>query len=270
MIAFYENQISAFYCRNLKDHSLECAAHLHYNVEIAFIYDGATEVMVDNHASARAASGDVVLVFPNQMHSFSTLQQERHILLIFDPKLLPELSSMFTEHLPVNNIIRGAANDKELRSLIERIAESSKKDGDPYGNIVLRGYLLAFLGRLFEMSEFKKINAEDIHAIGSVMNYCIAHYNESLSLDLLEKKLHINKYYISHIMNKKLNMGFNDYVNQIRVSNACRKLSEGDDSIAQISEEVGFSTVRTFNRAFSKHVGMTPREYRSRRFSNII
>ena len=270
MLAFYENQISAFYCRNLKDHSLECAAHLHYNVEIAFIYDGETEVMVDNHESARAVGGDVVLVFPNQMHSFSTLKKERHILLIFDPKLLPELSSMFTEHLPMNNIISGAANDKELRSLIERISETAKKDGDPYGNIVLRGYLLAFLGRLFEMAEFKKINAEDIHAIGSVMNYCIAHYNENLSLDLLEKKLHINKYYISHIMNKKLNMGFNDYINQIRVSSACRKLAEGESSIAQISGEVGFSTVRTFNRAFSKHVGMTPREYRSKRFSNII
>ena len=71
-------------------------------------------------------------------------------------------------------------------------------------------------------------------------------------------------------MNKKLNMGFNDYVNQIRVSNACRKLSESDAAISQISEEVGFSTVRTFNRAFSKHVGMTPREYRSRRLSNVV
>ncbi|MBE6592554.1 MAG: helix-turn-helix domain-containing protein [Ruminococcaceae bacterium] len=270
MIAFYENQVTAFYCRNLKDHSLECAAHLHYNVEIAFIYEGETDVMVDNHSIARAVGGDIVLVFPNQMHSFYTLQKERHILLIFDPKLLPELSSVFTEHLPANNIVRGAANDKELRSLIERISDAAKKDTDPYGNIVLRGYLLAFLGRLFEMAEFKKINAEDIHAIGSVMNYCIAHYSENLSLDLLEKKLHISKYYISHIMNKKLNMGFNDYVNQIRISNACRKLAESDMPISQISEAVGFCTVRTFNRAFAKHVGMTPREYRSKRFSNVV
>ena len=269
MIAFYENQVSAFYCRNLKDHLLECAAHLHYNAEIAFIYDGETDVMVDNHSASRAVGGDILLIFPNQMHSFSTVKNERHILLIFDPKLLPELSSVFTDHVPVSNIIRGAANDRELRSLIEKIAELSKKDGDPYANIVLRGYLLAFLGRLFEFAQFKKINAEDIHAIGSVMNYCIAHYNENLSLDLLEKKLHISKYYISHIMNKKLNMGFNDYVNQIRISNACRKLAESDIPISQISEAVGFCTVRTFNRAFSKHVGMTPREYRSKRFLSL-
>ena len=116
------------------------------------------------------------------------------------------------------------------------------------------------------MATFKKINAEDIHAIGSVMNYCMAHYSEPLSLDLLEKKLHINKYYISHIMNQKLNMGFNDYINSIRISNACRKLSESNLSISEISDAVGFNTVRTFNRAFSKRMGISPREYRSRSF----
>jgi YesN/AraC family two-component response regulator len=113
------------------------------------------------------------------------------------------------------------------------------------------------------MASFKKINTEDIHAIGSVMNYCIAHHTENLSLDVLEKKLHINKYYISHIMNQKLNMGFNDYVISIRVSNACKYLTRTDKSITKISDLVGFNTLRTFNRAFAKQLGMTPSQYRA-------
>ena len=64
-------------------------------------------------------------------------------------------------------------------------------------------------------------------------------------------------------MNQKLGMGFNDYVNSIRISNACRLLTESDMPIGEISETVGFNTVRTFNRAFVKHMGMSPREYRS-------
>jgi AraC-like DNA-binding protein len=68
-------------------------------------------------------------------------------------------------------------------------------------------------------------------------------------------------------MNQKLGMGFNDYVNSIRISNACRLLIESTSPISEISEEVGFNTVRTFNRAFVKHVGTSPREYRTQSFS---
>ena len=264
MLAFYENKSSAFYCRDIKGHSLECAMHLHYNVEIAFIYDGETDVSIDNAPTCKAGGGDVILIFPNQVHAFSTKVSERHILLIFDPQTLPEFSSLFTEHIPPANIIHGAAGDRELRPLIERISELFQKSEAPYKDSILRGYLLAFVGRLFTMTKFKKVDAEDIHALGSVMNYCIAHYRDNLSLDLLQKKLHISKYYISHIMNQKLGMGVNDYINSIRIGNACRLLTESNAPISEISEEVGFNTVRTFNRACVKHIGSSPREYRKK------
>ena len=64
-------------------------------------------------------------------------------------------------------------------------------------------------------------------------------------------------------MNQKLGMGFNDYINSIRIGNACRLLTESNAPISEISEEVGFNTVRTFNRAFVKHIGSSPREYRN-------
>jgi YesN/AraC family two-component response regulator len=230
------------------------------------LYTGKTAVSVDDQPVAVANGGDVILVFPNQIHSFSTKIDERHILILVDPQNFPEFSTLFTEHLPRENIIRGAANDREMRELIEKISEISMHNDKTYREIVLRGYMLAFLGRLFDMASFKKINVEDIHAIGSVMNYCIAHYSDNLSLDILERKLHMSKYYISHIMNQKLNMGFNDYVNSIRVANACRKLTESNMTVTEISEAVGFNTVRTFNRAFLKHTGTSPRDYRNKSF----
>ena len=63
-------------------------------------------------------------------------------------------------------------------------------------------------------------------------------------------------------MSNKLKMGFNDYVNSLRISNACKQLIKSDASITEISENVGFNTLRTFNRAFMKQTGMTPSEYR--------
>jgi YesN/AraC family two-component response regulator len=94
------------------------------------------------------------------------------------------------------------------------------------------------------------------------MNYCNSHSDEDLSLRVLERELHLNKYYISHVMNSKLHIGLNDYVNSLRVSNACKWLVKSNRTITEISDEVGFNTLRTFNRAFVKQTGMTPSEYR--------
>lgn len=262
MQAFYENRKSAFYCKDLKGRKLECSMHLHYNIEIAFILEGKTEVLVDNAPPTIAEGGDVILVFPNQIHRFSTIEQEKHILFIADPQTLTEFTTLFNEYLPCENVIRGAAKDSDLILLANKISEFYSGPKTQYRDIILRGYLVSFLGRLFDITEFKKINTEDIHAIGSVMNYCMAHYAEPLSLDILEEKLHISKYYISHIIHRKLKIGFNDYVNSIRISKACRKLSETDIPISVISDSVGFNTVRTFNRAFVKRMGISPREYR--------
>ena len=48
----------------------------------------------------------------------------------------------------------------------------------------------------------------------------------------------------------------------LRVSAACELLLETRGRIADISEEVGFGSIRSFNRAFLKIMGRTPKEYR--------
>ena len=57
-------------------------------------------------------------------------------------------------------------------------------------------------------------------------------------------------------------MRFNDYINSLRVSKACLLLTDSDMSITAISDKVGFSTIRTFNRAFLRQTGKSPSDYR--------
>jgi len=264
MQAFYENKQEKIYFTNMPDRVLQCNAHLHYHIEIALIYGGKTEVLVDNNPMDEGGEGDAIIVFPNQIHSFKTVIPEKHMLFIIDPNLFPEYSALFSERIPQRSVIKGAANDPEIIELSKSIEKLYTESRTQYSDAALRGYLLALLSKLFSLSKFKKISSEDMHSIGSVINYCISNYNKALSLDLLESELHISKYYISHIMNQKLHMSFNDYVNSIRVSNACRYLTESNNSVSDISKTVGFNTVRTFNRAFVKHMNMSPREYRNK------
>ena len=46
---------------------------------------------------------------------------------------------------------------------------------------------------------------------------------------------------------------------------ACRLLLNTSEEVVQISEAVGYSSPRTFNRAFFKQTGVSPTEYRKTR-----
>ena len=52
------------------------------------------------------------------------------------------------------------------------------------------------------------------------------------------------------------------YVQQIRIREACRLLSEGDESIDHISRQVGFADRFHFSRVFKQHTNTTPACYR--------
>jgi YesN/AraC family two-component response regulator len=104
----------------------------------------------------------------------------------------------------------------------------------------------------------------ELSALKNIVDYCSRNYTKEISLETLSKELHISKYYISHLFGSRLNMRFNDYVNSLRVSEACRLLRATTMGITDISAQVGFNTLRTFNRSFVKQMGQSPSEYRRR------
>lgn len=82
-----------------------------------------------------------------------------------------------------------------------------------------------------------------------------------ITLSSVADALHISRYYASHLFSE-LEVGFNEYINSLRITGACERLKNTKLSISEIAYEVGFGSIRTFNRAFLKVSGMTPRQYR--------
>jgi len=55
---------------------------------------------------------------------------------------------------------------------------------------------------------------------------------------------------------------FVDFLNRIRIGQACGMLYASDNQITAIAQEAGFKNLANFNRHFLKVRGMTPSEYR--------
>lgn len=242
---------------------LQCHPHLHRELELVYFLEGESVAYAD---SVRCVlhPGDVFLTFPNQIHSYESYTTERYYIFILKPDVMPELMDIFTMGIPQSPVIRKACDLPNVHHLFEQLAEicSKSKDNDNLIAPMRRGYLLALFSELLTHMTIDRPSAGDSGVLRSIVSYCSQHFSENLSLSLLEEKLHLNKYYISHLFSGKLGLRFNDYVNSLRISEARKLLVHSDYSITEISEMVGFNTLRTFNRAFSKQTGYSPSEYR--------
>jgi AraC-like DNA-binding protein len=224
---------------------------------------GECEVTVDGKSSV-LRGGDVFLTFPNQMHSYNTIEREEYSIAIISPDMIPEFQKLMVASRPVDNIIRGAAERDDIKALVRGMSDTFYSD-EPYKESILRGYVTAFFGKILPMLELVSIKTPELNVLDTIMNYCVNNADKPLSLALLERELHVSRYYISHVMHDKLGVGFNDYVNSLRVSEACRFLRTTDMSITEISDASGFGTLRTFNRAFIKQMGVSPSDYKHSR-----
>lgn len=86
-----------------------------------------------------------------------------------------------------------------------------------------------------------------------------------LSLEQLATRLDASKHHVSQVINARLGVSFFDYINQLRVEEARRLLSETrrrELHVIEIAYKAGFNNKVSFNAAFKKATGMTPTEYR--------
>ena len=242
---------------------LQYPAHFHYHIEMVWMVKGSVNCFTDANKYP-VKEGDLFISFPNQIHYYESFEDEEYIIFYINPEVVPQFMGLFETNVPKSSHILAENITPKLRLLLDGIIESCEevRMGKKYAEEVRSGYVLAFFGELLRSMELYGPDSGELSALKNIVDYCSRNYTKEISLDTLSKELHISKYYISHIFGSRLNMRFNDYVNSLRVSKACLLLTDSDMSITDISDKVGFSTIRTFNRAFLRQTGKSPSDYR--------
>lgn len=85
-----------------------------------------------------------------------------------------------------------------------------------------------------------------------------------LSALMLSKHLNIPTHALSQTINEGFEMNFYDFINQYRIEEVKKRLVDKQFNyltITGIGESVGFGSKSSFQRAFKKHLSMTPSEY---------
>lgn len=100
--------------------------------------------------------------------------------------------------------------------------------------------------------------------ITSLMQNEKLYEDAELTLSQFAKQLSTNTSVLSKIINTGFQMNFNDFVNQYRISSMMEKLKAGEQknqTLLGIAFDCGFNSKATFNRAFKKQTGLSPKEW---------
>lgn len=95
--------------------------------------------------------------------------------------------------------------------------------------------------------------------------YITAHFDDpDLWLTSVAQTCDINPSYLSRLIKANLGITFTDLVSECRIKKSMEYLKDTDNTVKNIAEKVGFSSVQTYNRVFKKMTGMTPIQFREK------
>jgi AraC-like DNA-binding protein len=72
------------------------------------------------------------------------------------------------------------------------------------------------------------------------------------------------RYFKSHT-----NKTYTQFLNEVKIGNACKLLIDNELSISQVCYETGFNNIPHFNNQFKKIIGHSPSQYRYQHFQPL-
>lgn len=110
----------------------------------------------------------------------------------------------------------------------------------------------------------KKLSSITEKKIEKVMAYVQENYRSDISREGLASLVNIHPDSLSRFFKLYAGKKINEFINELRIKEAAMKLIVEESSIIDIAYSVGFESLTTFNRAFSKIMKTTPTNYREK------
>lgn len=232
--------------------------HFHESVELIAVDRGSCVACVD-FEEYKLEAGDIFIAFPGRIHAYSDEEDISCYTFIFPHDISRALSHVFEGYLPVCPVIRCEDGTRHLFDIMREISGHNTSK-DFYDRQITHGYFTVLLASVLSKLTLCDAGTADSSSERRVINYCMENYRSPLTLEVLSRELYISRHHISHLFSSKLKVGFNDFINRLRIREACTRLESGE-GVTEAAFGSGFSSIRTFNRAFQKYKGISPSEY---------
>lgn len=263
---------SSFVARMHRTPNFEVPWHQHIEHELILFTEGAGLSFIGNYVG-HFQKGDIFFLGSNLPHTFQKSQEAQitsavvvHFRADFwgqeflnlpeskDVKTLLEVSSQGLKisgktRKAMNPIIHAMQKDKGFRRLL---------------------HLCECLSLLSEREEYTKLstqevkvlNTRDQERIDKVFQYTMDNFKEPIELSSIAHIAGMTVPAFCNYFKKRTKKTYVNFVNEVRIGNACKLLQAENKSMTDICYESGFNSVANFNRQFLRIKGVTPSSYK--------
>lgn len=201
----------------------------------------------DPHSATPSAA--VVIQFTNDfIRPFSTLPEAAPVNQLLDKSTRGLHFGVIEQDKVCRDILAlpGKTGISRITALLELLSELSRQPASP-----LSSPLFSLNTRDETEKRINKIcrYIQDRAAVGVCLN-------EAAAL------VHLSPSAFCKFFRRSMNTSFSDYVNEVRVANACFLLLQSDKTVKEIAIETGYDSLTYFNRVFAKKKNCSPTAYR--------
>lgn len=285
MRAFYENRtynseihLSAFRAKNMN-----FVAHWHSELEILYVCEGRIGVGLNSEYRV-LESGDISVCGSNDIHYYdSEGMTSNTLVIVFRPEILgsfsfrhgiPNPCSAFIDRAYRDNAKAAPGMSGDIKNALEKVITEMREEKELYPGFsrleILRVFLLLFRHFPAYRADSQKAGGgnrmpADIGPMQKALKYIEDNYSQELSLERIAGEANLSRFYFSRLFRKTTGMNFNAYLARVRIEKAAELIGATGRTITEIAYETGFSSIRTFNRAFRGIMGCAPQSLRKTR-----
>lgn len=96
------------------------------------------------------------------------------------------------------------------------------------------------------------------------IDYIKEHYSEDVTLSQVAKQVAMSESRLSSVFKKETGKGLINYLEEYRIAQAARLLTESREPMFLIAQRVGYANVNYFSRVFKKVRGESPSQFLKR------
>ena len=253
-----------------------CRWHAHEEYELHLIVRTRGKAFVGDYIGEFSA-GSLFLTGPNLPHNWITHDiktppvEVRDMLVQFNNKSLRGLIAAFPEFSELWPMLEMSKSGIEFTDFDPTEAQSrmaSIRDTHGVERVIA---FFSFLNAINAHRSKKTLsvlksslpNRNSRQArIGKVIDHIVNNYTEEISLEAAAQMAGMSPSTFSRNFQTVAGNKFVEFINRVRVGQACGMIYATDDQISAICYKAGFQNLANFNRQFLKMKGVTPTEYR--------
>ncbi len=254
-MAFYEGT-KEYFIETKAGQKIMPDMHYHDSYELYYLEAGSREYFVDDKFFSVTA-GNFVLISPSKFHRTGGAYALRTLVgftsnflsKTYSPVASKNLLKCFDEVL----ICPPEHMQKDLKKLLKIMAEC--KTETDFG---------IYLGMLLKQLSACKSETTYDEQISGIITYINHHFSELHSIDQIANYMHVSKYHLCRIFKDAMGITLINYLNNIKIKNACTFLESTNKGILEISHLCGFNSLAYFSNVFKKITGYSPLKYKKR------